>query len=143
MVRHSLSGLSSQRFTEEVGSTGMLTNSTAHPPSATCFQAHQMRRNPAQNGPKRFCLALPAQGMERQGGREEKHLFPRLPGMAWSNLALIPNVFPLTAPGTVNLSCYLPLSHKQVQHCNFCLNSVLFAGPYLHWNEQQVFGAQS
>lgn len=73
------------------------------------------------------CLALPAQGMERQGGREEKHLFPRFSGMAWANLALVSNVFPLTAPGTVNLSCYLPLSrkHRQVQHCNSCLNSML------------------
>lgn len=127
-------GLSSLRFTEEVGSAGTLTNSIAHPRAATCFQAHKRRTAPAQNGPKKLCLALTAQGMERQGGREEKHLFPRLPGMAWANLALVSSVFPLTAPGTVNLSCYLPLSHKhqQVQHCNFCLNSVLFAGPYLH-----------
>lgn len=94
-------------------------------------------------GQKGSVLLCQPRAWKKQGGREEKHLFPRLPGMAWSNLALIPNVFPLTAPGTVNLSCYLPLSHKQVQHCNFCLNSVLFAGPYLHWNEQQVFGAQS
>lgn len=41
--------------------------------------------------------------MERQGGREEKHLFPRLPGMALGNLALVSHEFPLTAPGTVVL----------------------------------------
>lgn len=87
------------------------------------------------------CSASPGHG---KPGRERRETpFPTTPGMAWANLALVSNVFPLTAPGTVNLSCSLPLSHKQVQHCNFCLYSVLFAGPYLHWSKQQISGAQS
>lgn len=66
-----------------------------------------------QNLPKGSALALPAQGEERQGGREEKHLFPRLPAKAWGNLALVSDALPSAAPGTVNFSC--SLSHKQTQ----------------------------
>lgn len=66
-----------------------------------------------QNLPKGSALALPAQGKERQGGRKEKHLFPRLPARPWGNLALVSDAFPSTAPGTVNFSCSLSLTQTQ------------------------------
>lgn len=59
-------------------------------------------------------LWQPRAWKDREG--EEKHLFPRLSGMAWANLALFSNVFPLTAPGTVNLSCYV--SHTNTNRCS-------------------------
>lgn len=52
-----------------------------------------------QNLPKGFALALPA-----RGGREEKHLFPRLLATAWSNLAVVSDAFLFLVPGTANLS---------------------------------------
>lgn len=66
-----------------------------------------------QNLPKDSALALPAQGKERQGGREEKRLLPRLPAMAWGNLALVSDAFPLTSVGTVCPA--ISFSHTQTQ----------------------------
>lgn len=126
-VRHSLSGAQ----LSEVSWRGW-----------ECWQAHK------QHCPPLWCHLLPSsQGENGSGtkwakkalacsaspghgktGRERRQTpFPTTPGTAWGNLALVSHEFPLTAPGTVNLSCYLRLwhKHKQVQCCNFCLNSML------------------
>lgn len=103
-------GLSSLRFTEEAGSAGTLSHSIAHPlvPLASKLIKGEWLQHKAKKALS--CSASPGHG---KTGRERRETpFPMNPGMAWANLALVPNVFPLTAPGTNLLICpALSLSH--------------------------------